>query len=219
MRPALGVLCIIAGFILFPTFGFGQMALLLKANTKSQLIQNAYAEREDLSVMLNVSMVSRFHRNGYLKRVSGSTRYYYIHGIPAKYRYLRPWSKLFLDRLSRQYYARFKKRLRVTSLVRTVALQQALAKRNGNAAQAFGARRSSHLTGATLDISKRDMTAGGRQWMRKVLYSLRKQECLYAVEEFAQPTFHIMVYRDYRDYVKKRLAQAKADDRELIAER
>jgi hypothetical protein len=63
------------------------------------------------------------------------------------------------------------------------------------------------------------MTAGGRQWMRKVLYSLKRKKCLYAVEEFAQPTFHIMVYRDYRDYVKKRLAQAKADDRELIAER
>jgi hypothetical protein len=219
MYPASGVLCVIAAFVLFPAAAFSQMALLLKANAKSQLIQNAYANREDLSSMLNVSMISRFYRNGYLQRVSGSTRYYYLHGIPAKYRYPRPWSKLFLDRLSRQYYARFKKKLRVTSLIRTVALQRALAKRNGNAAKAFGARKSSHLTGATLDISKRGMTAGGLQWMRKVIYSLRKQNCLYAVEEFAQPTFHIMVYRDYRGYVKNRIAHAKANDRELLAER
>lgn len=213
-----GALCIIAAFIALPAAGFSQIILLLKANAKSQLIQNAYADQEDLSSMLNVSMIQRFHRSGYLERVSSSTRYYYLHQIPAKYRYLRPWSKLFLDRLSRQYYARFKKKLRVTSLVRTVALQRALAKRNGNAAKALGARRSSHLTGATLDISKRGMTAGGLQWMRKVIYSLRKQHYLYAVEEFAQPTFHIMVYRDYRGYVKSRIAHPKVDH-ELLAER
>jgi hypothetical protein len=210
-------LWLVAAFIAVPTAGLGQIVLLLKANAKSQLVQNAYADQEDLSSMLNVSMIERFHRNGYLERVSSSTRYYYLHQIPAKYRYLRPWSKLFLDRLSRQYYARFKKKLRVTSLIRTVALQRALAKRNSNAAKAVGARRSSHLTGATLDISKRGMTAGALQWMRKVIYSLRRRHYLYAVEEFTQPTFHIMVYRDYRTYVKNRIAQSRVDHSMLAA--
>jgi hypothetical protein len=204
MWPSTGALCVIAASIALPAAGLSQIALLLKANAKSQLIQNAYADQEELSRMLNVRMIQRFHRNGFLERVSNSTRYYYLHLIPAKYRYLRPWSKLFLDRLSRQYFARFKQKLRVTSLIRTVALQRALARRNSNAAEALGARRSSHLTGATLDISKRGMTSRALQWMRKVIYSLREQDYLYAIEEFSQPTFHIMVYRDYRTYVKNK---------------
>lgn len=204
MWPSTRALCVAAAALALPTAGLSQLALLLKANAKSQLVQNAYADHEDLSRMLNVGMIQRFHRSGLLERVSSSTRYYYLHLIPAKYRYLRPWSKLFLDRLSRQYYARFQKKLRVTSLIRTVALQRALAKRNNNAAEALGARRSSHLTGATLDISKRGMTSRAIRWMRNVIYSLREQGSLYAIEEFSQPTFHIMVYRDYRNYVKSR---------------
>jgi hypothetical protein len=79
--------------------------------------------------------------------------------------------------------------------------QIALARRNGNAAKAFGRLRSSHLTGATLDISKHSMTAAEQRWMRNVLFSLRRAGYLYAIEEFQQPTFHIMIFRNYLDYV------------------
>lgn len=160
--------------------------------------------------MRDAAMVRRFHRNGYLVRVPVSTRHYYLHRIPADYRYLRPWSKLFLDRLSRQYHARFHKKLRVTSMVRTVALQRAIARRNGNAAPAVGERRSSHLTGATVDISKRGMTHREIEWMRRVLSSLKRQGYLYAIEEFRQPVFHIMVYRNYPEYVKARTLRQSA---------
>ncbi|MEX2260300.1 MAG: DUF5715 family protein [Bryobacteraceae bacterium] len=178
------------------------MANLLLADPSSQLVQNRRADDYDLSRMSNVAMIQRFRRNGYLSPVPAATRHYYIHAIPAKYRYLRPWSKLFLTRLSSQFYARFRKRLRVTSLVRTVALQNALARRNGNAADAYGERRSSHLTGATLDISKKGMTSKQLNWMRRVIHSLKKRGYLYAVEEFQQPAFHIMVYQNYPQYVK-----------------
>jgi hypothetical protein len=194
--------------LMLPAMGFGQWALLLKGTSRCQVVQNSYADRHDLSRMTDSRMVARFSRNGYLVRVPASARHYYLASIPADYRYLRPWSKLLLDRLSRQYYARFHKRLRVTSAVRTVRYQRALAKRNVNAAAAHGARRSSHLTGATLDISKRGMSRAELNWMRRVLHSLRKQGYLYAVEEFRQPTFHIMVYRDYERYVKSRVKLA-----------
>jgi hypothetical protein len=178
------------------------MALLLKANTHSQLIQNRHADRDDLSRMIDGDMIERFRRSGYLVGVPASTRHFYLRYISPGHRYLRPWSKLFLDRLSTQYYARFKKRLRVTSLVRTVESQQALAVRNGNAASPYGLRRSSHLTGATLDISKRGMSRAERNWMRRVIYTLKKKGYLYGVEEFYQPTFHVMVYRNYPEYVR-----------------
>ena len=174
---------------------------LLRANWDSQIVQNRRADADDLSRMTNVAMVQRFVRAGLLVPISSSTKYYYTRYIPAKYRYLRPWSKLFLDRLSSQYYARFKRKLRITSTVRTVALQSGIGKHNKNAASAYGSRRSSHLTGATLDISKNGMKQRELDWMRRVLHSLKLKGYLYAVEEFQQPAFHIMVYRNYPEYV------------------
>lgn len=210
MRPTFPPFCLFAACLLLPAAGMGEVPLLLLATPRSQLDQNRYADGDDLSRMLNASMIQRFNRNGYLLKVPVSTRHYYLRSIPSQYRYLRPWSRLFLYRLSKQYHARFKKKLRVTSLVRTVASQVRLAKWNGNAATAYGARRSSHLTGATLDISKHGMTVKERNWMRRVIYSLKQKGYLYAVEEFRQPTFHIMVYRNYLQYVKRLTATAVA---------
>lgn len=175
----------------------------LIADDASQAVQNARADDDNLSRMRDARMLRRFVRKGYLVSVPPSTHSYYVHSVPPAYRYCRPWTKLFLQRLSRQYRARFHQRLRVTSLVRTVARQRRLARRNGNAADAIGSERSSHLTGATLDISKRDMSPEAQRWMRDVLYSLRRAGYLYAVEEFEQPTFHVMVYRSYPQYVQR----------------
>ena len=187
--------------VLSPITAQASSRTLLKASSNSQVIQNKRADRDDLSRMKNVSMVRRFIRAGLLVRVPSRTRHYYTRYIPAKYSYLRPWSKLFLDRLSSQYYARFKKKLRVTSTVRTIALQNSIRKRNRNAASPYGPKRSSHLTGATLDISKAGMTSREIAWMRNVLHSVKKKGYLYAVEEFQQPTFHIMIYKNYPKYV------------------
>ncbi len=169
----------------------------------SQVIQNARADADNLSRMHDTAMVQRFAQSGYLVSVPLSARHYYLHAVPEPYRYCRPWTRLFLERLSRQYYAKFKQPLRITSLVRTVARQRQLARRNGNAADATGALQSSHLTGATLDISKHSMSVRGRHWMRKVLYSLRQAGYLYAIEEFHEPVFHVMVYANYPQYVAR----------------
>lgn len=153
--------------------------------------------------MRDVAMVRRFVKAGLLVTVPSRTKHYYTRYIPKKYRYLRPWSKLFLDRLSSQYHARFKRKLRVTSTVRTIAYQNSMRKRNRNAASPYGPRRSSHLTGATLDISKKGMKSKEIAWMRRVLHSLKTKGYLYAVEEFQQPTFHIMVYKNYPEHVAR----------------
>jgi Family of unknown function (DUF5715) len=185
----------------------------LVADDSSQAVQNARADADNLSRMRNVRMVRRFAAQGYLVSVPPNTHFYYLHSVPPAYRYCRPWTKLFLRRLSRQYYARFHQRLRVTSLVRTVASQERLARRNGNAADAVGSARSSHLTGATVDISKRWMSPAAQDWMRAVLYSLRRQGHVYAVEEFEQPTFHVMVYKSYPEHVKRLTVMARKRER------
>jgi len=194
----------------FPIWMWAGGRRLLVANLSSQAIQNARADADNLSRMRDVAMIRTFARHGYLASVPPSTRAYYLHGIPAPYRYCRPWTKLFLDRLSRQFHARFRRRLRVTSLVRTVGRQRMLTRINDNAADATGELQSSHLTGATVDISKHSMSAEQRSWMRDVLYSLRQEGYLYAIEEFQEPVFHIMVYANYPEYVKR--LNRKAED-------
>ena len=176
-------------------------AASLRATRGSQAHQNARADDDHLSRMENDAMIARWARLELLKPVPERTSSYYLHAVQPQYRYLRPWAHLFLDRLSEQYHSRFKQPMRVTSLLRTAAYQRSLQKRNGNAASATGPTRSAHLTGACLDISKKGMTGAQLTWVRNVLSTLRAKNYLYAVEEFQQPVFHILVHRDYLEHV------------------
>ena len=154
-------------------------------------------------------MLESWTRLELLVGVPAKTANFYIHQIPAEYRYIRPWAKLFLDRISSQFRRRFGRPLRVTSLIRTVDYQNQLARSNGNAASPYGKKRSSHLTGASLDISKKGFSRAQVGWLRRVLLSLHQKQYLFAVEEFYQPNFHVMVYRNYPEYVEMLLARAK----------
>lgn len=181
----------------------------LRATRQSQIVQNERADRDHLSRMTDQKTLERFKRLELIVSVPAKTKDYYIHAIPVQYRYLRPWTKLFLDRLSSQFRSRFGRPLRITSLIRTSAYQTQLSRRNGNAASAVGKKRSSHLTGASLDISKKGMAAAQQRWLRNVLASLKAKGYLFAVEEFYQPNFHVMVHRNYPEYVAMLQARRK----------
>ena len=173
----------------------------LRANSQSQIIQNERADSDRLSRFEGSTMVQRFVRLQLLQDVPAKTRNYYVHAIPDDYQYLRPWAKLFLDRLSSQFRSRFGKPLRITGLTRSAQYQKTLRRRNGNAAAPTGPKRSVHLTGACLDISKKGTTRSQVNWMRRVLSSIKQKGYVFPVEEFKQPNFHVMVYRDYPEYV------------------
>lgn len=177
-------------------------ATRLMATESSQAIQNERANAFHLTRLRDLAQVREFSAEGLLVSVPSRSSYYYLEDVPPGYTYLRPWAKLFLDRLSHDYYARFGEPLRVTSLLRTVELQRQLTRWNPNAAQAVGADRSTHLTGATLDISKHDMNWSGMQWLRLQLLQMKREGYLYAVEEFHQPCFHVMVFPTYRGDVQ-----------------
>ncbi len=154
----------------------------LRATTSSPVIQNEAADDDHLSRMDDSEMIARWVRLELLHEVPAKSNDYYLHSVLNENRYLRPWAKLFLDRLSDQFRARFGKPLRVTSLLRTAHYQRRLQGRNGNAASATGPKRSSHLTGASMDISKKGLTQRERDWIRRVLSSLRSKGYLYAIE-------------------------------------
>jgi uncharacterized protein YcbK (DUF882 family) len=180
----------------------------LRATTESQLIQNQQADEDNLSRIKDSKMLERYVRLKLLASVPSDTRDYYLANVPSRYRYARPWTKLFIERLGNQYRARFGTKLRVTSLIRTISLQNSLRRRNANAASPYGEKRSTHLTGASIDISKKGMTRAQQDWMRAVLRSLRENGYISAIEEFRQPAFHILVHRQYEDYAADRVAAA-----------
>ena len=119
--------------------------------------------------------------------------------LPVAYRWCRPWTQDFLNDTGKLYFEKFKMRFQVNSGVRTVEYQKLLRKRNGNAAPFEGDEASSHLTGATVDITKKGMTPLQIQWMRNYLVMLEEKDFIDATEEFSQSVFHIMVFRKYTD--------------------
>jgi hypothetical protein len=117
--------------------------------------------------------------------------------LPENRRYCRPWTAKFLTDLARAHAAEFRGPLEVSSAVRTVAYQKELMKVNGNATAAEGDIASPHLTGATIDIAKQNMSRQEIGWMRERLLTLQDAGKIDVEEEFQQSCFHITVYKSY----------------------
>jgi hypothetical protein len=117
--------------------------------------------------------------------------------LPENHRYCRPWTARFLADIARAHAAQFHGPLEVSSAVRTVAYQKRLMTVNGNAAAAEGDVVSPHLTGATIDIAKSELTRQEIGWMRSWLLPLQSAGKIDVEEEFQQACFHITVYKSY----------------------
>ncbi len=134
--------------------------------------------------------------------------------LDPKYRYCQSWVLDFLLDLAEAYYFEFLGGygpIQVNSAVRTVEKQRLLTMRrlgkrrnpvyNPNAAPVEGPKRSSHMTGSTIDISK---LTGNTKWLREYLWQKFNQGEIILVEENSQAIFHVMVLKHYG--VKKTLS-------------
>lgn len=117
--------------------------------------------------------------------------------FPYEFRWCRWWTRMFLKDTGAAHFEKFKKRIVVTSAVRTHEYQKELRKGNANAGNVAGNRASLHLTGAAVDITKKGMTLEQIRWMRNYLVSLEEKGVIDATEEFHQAVFHIFVLRRY----------------------
>jgi hypothetical protein len=112
------------------------------------------------------------------------------------------WTRMFLDDVLGEGHKKFGLRFAITSLARTQEYQDTL--RESNAAAADGRTsdsRSTHLTGATVDISLVGMSWRAKQWFRKRLIELEKKGLIQATEERHQYCMHILVLPGYEDAV------------------
>ena len=177
----------------------------LKGGVISQKRQNRVADRHHLTRLKDLDALKKSVRSGLLVEVSDTDAYrlgpylgYLDPGNEAWYRHTRTWTKRFLDRELGDIHRATGERFKVTSLVRTRAYQRKLVKSGANAISGRAWwRQSSHLTGATVDISYKDMSADARKRLEKRLLALEKAGLIEATKEHASYCFHIMVFPEY----------------------
>jgi len=145
----------------------------LKGSHESMLRQNERTFGDDLERIQDDDQLQLLTENKELVDLPESDSVRIAANLPVERRYCRPWTRTFLDDMSREYYTEFGVPLQVNSAVRTVQVQKKLRRRNRNAAMIDGDVASPHLTGAALDIARRGMTKNQIKWMRDYLLALR----------------------------------------------
>lgn len=125
------------------------------------------------------------------------------------YAHAQPWVKDFLDDELAPIAAKYGK-FKVTSLVRTQAYQRKLCgnRHEGAICGSVWWKQSSHLTGSTVDISRKDLDSRAASALEARLSKLRKQGKIIAIKE--DDCYHVMVLRSYSEAeVVKRRKPAK----------
>ncbi len=159
--------------------------------------QNTQADKERLTRLADEKQLEKFIKAGILVAIPENLYVTIDPRLDKTYRYCRPWTRDFLNDLGKAHYNAFKKPIRVNSAVRPISRQTTLRKRNSNAAPTIGPYRSSHPTASTVDIAKGENAQWFRDYLRNNMRNKKKERVLTVVEEWKQPVFHVMVFKNY----------------------
>ncbi len=184
-------------------------AASLTGSPASQMRQNRAIDAIPLERMADITELKSLAAQGKLVPIA-DTEWYAVDvtlGVEdptnaAWYAHARPWVKAFLDDL-RDAPRRAGERFRITSLSRTAEYQRLLVGNSGENPTAIRGRkwwqRSSHLAGATVDITYKEMSYATRKWLQARLLDLERRKLIEATKERKRSTtFHIMVFPGYR---------------------
>lgn len=171
--------------------------------------QNAELDRLQVPRMNNEYELIRSEMSNELVPVSETESLKIAEDLADTRRYCRPWTRDFLQDLSRAFYDVFRAPLQVNSLVRTADQQRILRRHNHFAAPEAGETASTHLAGVTVDLSRRGLSNTEYQWIRSYLMPLQEKGMVNPIEE-RQPVLHIVVFEKYsaRDEVPKDMSEA-----------
>lgn len=183
--------------------------IALRDTRAKQKQQNRAADRYSLSRIKNREELEKFINmkgDRHLVLVSDTDSYYLDSGIgyldPGNerlYHFARIWVKLFLDTELDEAHKATGDRFKIASLVRPRDYQQKLHQHKRGAI--LGKRwweQSSHMTGATVDISFKGLSPASMVWLRKRFVKLQKQGKVIAVQERRSGHFHIMILPTYK---------------------
>ncbi len=180
-------------FLLFSNVAEGKSSLV--GSPASQHKQNDHADEEGLPQIRDDKDLTTLKATGILVAIPRTVRI--DPRLQDKWRWCLPQTSYFLGDLGLEFQEVFGKQLQVNSSVRTMLRQIELQKTNNNAVPVVGRRRSSHLSGATVDIAKIGLTKAELEWVRQKLLSLEDEDRLEATEEHGQLVFHVMVFQTY----------------------
>ena len=159
-----------------------------------------HALAEDLPFYETPDGVRRAVANGRLVRLTpDATMALHEVGYP----YVRPSTRMFVDRLSHQYRDVCGEALIVTSAVRPARRQPA-----------NSTERSVHPTGMAVDIRK-PRKAKCLRWLRSTLLDLEGENVLEATEEHSPAHFHVAVFPT--QYTHYATARARAESGTQLA--
>jgi hypothetical protein len=173
---------------------------MFRPSHESLLIQNAEIDRLDLPRIQDDTELEALKADGSLLPIVPSETLRIEPSLDPSRRYCRPWTRDFLDDISRAYYNRFHEQIQVNSAVRTVKVQRKLRRHNRNAAPWEGDTASSHLAGVTVDLQRRGMTKDQIRWMEYYLFYMKALGLVEPEEERRHWCFHIMVSGRYTDW-------------------
>lgn len=149
------------------------------------------ARAEDLSFFETPAGVRRAVKKGWLVKLVPDANFA-LHEIG--YPYVRPSTRLFVQRLAEQYRDECGEPLVVTSAVRPATRQPA-----------NSTERSVHPTGMAVDLRK-PQDASCLRWLRRTLLDLEDAGLLEATEEHVPAHFHVAVFPgEYTRYVAARV--------------
>ncbi len=193
----MNILNVLRVFLLSLTVGTVQAEVSLKGTHESLERENFEAEKAGLSRVENDAMLEILKRSGELVSVPDAPGVKPDSRLMEKWAWVRPWVADFLFDLGRDFHGAHSNTFLVSSAVRTDEYQGFLRLINKNAAVVSGSRRSTHPTGATIDITKRYLTQKEIRWLRVQLLALESQGLIEVTEEFFQSVFHVMVFPRY----------------------
>ena len=170
---------------------------VFRPSRESLILQNAEVDRMDLPRIQDDDELEALKANGELVEIESSEHLRFDPRLDPDRRYCRPWTRDFLEDLSKAYYEAFGAQIQVNSAVRTVKIQKRLRRHNRNAAPEKGELASSHLAGTTVDIQRRGLTPAQIKWIQQYMLPLKELGLIEPEEERRQWVFHVMVSDHY----------------------
>src|SRR5580765_6251026 len=170
---------------------------VFRPSRESLLLQNAEVDRMELPRIQDDFELESLKSKGDLVEINPSEHLRFDPRLDPDRRYCRPWTRDFVEDLSKAYFEAFGTQIQVNSAVRTVKIQKKLRRHNRNAAPEKGELASSHLAGTTVDLQRRGMTPVQIKRIQQYMMPLKALGLIEPEEERRQWVFHVMVSDKY----------------------
>ena len=182
---------------------------VFRPSRESLLLQNAEVDRMELPRIQDDFELESLKSKGDLVEITTSEHLRFDPRLDPDRRYCRPWTRDFVEDLSKAYFEAFGAQIQVNSAVRTVKIQKKLRRHNRNAAPEKGELASSHLAGTTVDLQRRGMTPQQIKWVQQYMMPLKELGLIEPEEERRQWVFHVMVSNRYAQSREEKQAVAE----------